>query len=95
MEHYKFMKTLFDANREDFTIDEILSLSNLPEKEAKEELDVLCDKKLLKKNIDHYSITQDGRVDFANTYSKKVMVRLLLFSMLMTLILYVLAKLLI
>lgn len=94
MEPFNFMKPLFDANQEKFTLEEIENLSNLPQKKVEEQLKFLCDENLILKNGDLYSITHDGRVDFANTYSKRVMIRLLLFSIFTTLVLYVLAKLL-
>ena len=94
MEHFNFMKKLFDANQEEFTLEEIQNLSKLSRNEVEEKLKVLCEEKLLINDSDHYSITPDGRVDFANTYSKRVMIRILLFSIFTTLVLYVLARLL-
>ena len=94
MENFTFMKLLFDAEQEDFTLEEVQELSQLSEDDTLSQLKSLSEEKLIKKENDRYSITQDGRVDFANTYSKRVMIRLLLFSGFMTVLLYVLAKLL-
>lgn len=92
MEHFEFMKELFDANQLEFSLEEIHNLSSLPSQEVENHLTDLCNKKLMKKSFDLYSITEEGRVDFANTHAKRVMIRLLLFSFFMTLVMYFFLK---
>lgn len=93
MEHFEFMKELFDANQLEFSIEEIYNLSKLPNQEVEAELNQLCNKNLIKKKDNLYIITEEGQVDFANTHAKRVFIRLLLFSFLMTFLMYIFIKL--
>lgn len=93
MKHYNLIKELINTNKNEFTIKELSTLSNLSDIETKIVLKDLCDRQLMAENNQHYFLTEKARIDFANTYSKNVMSRFLFFSMMMIVLLYLLAKL--
>lgn len=92
MEHYDIIKELINTNKNEFSIEEFASLSNLSEIHSEKVIKDLCDAKLMAEIGQHFFLTEKARIDFANSYSKNVMSRFLLFSMLAIVVLYFLAK---
>ena len=92
MEQFKVMKSLFDSGEEVFDIKTISEITKLEGKQLDETIKSLCKKKYLKKEGEFYYFTENGRIDFANDFSKRLMVILLLASFTITLILFFLAK---
>lgn len=92
MEHFEFIEKLFNEEQDDFSIEELKRISQASKTEFNHLIEDLCNQKILEKNNERYSISDKGRIDFANNYSKDVMGRFLAFSFLILFLFYLLAR---
>ncbi|CAM3602985.1 hypothetical protein ERUR111494_02385 [Erysipelothrix urinaevulpis] len=92
MDQYKLMKALFDSGEEEFSLEEIANLSGKKGTDLEKHVEILCKKRYLKKTDDTYHFTENARIEFANDFSKRVFIMLILASFFITAILYVIAR---
>ena len=93
MTEYRILKYIIDEDDGTLSIQDIMILCKIPEKEARKHLQNLQKKQCIYEEDGFYFLTVQGRLDFAKTFSRQMMLILISISIVMACLFYLISKL--
>lgn len=93
MTEYRILKYIIDEDDGTLSIQDIMILCKISEKEARKHLQNLQKKQCIYEEDGFYFLTDQGRLDFANDFSRQMMLILISISIVVACLFYLISKL--